>query len=156
MFYFTCNESKIYESFTFWKSYKKKWTFSRHSNLLRCTCTPKSPYECVRLELVGVSHSLEPMEELKQTMRDVGRHMLNDPPSGAQRSRWRVNLGKCWLVESSCSHQCHWSSTRSSLLETRGVSEHVYIIVHWSISWHQCHSYTLRSELLCTLNKAVF
>ncbi len=31
---------------------------------------PKSPYECVRLELVGVSHSLEPMEELKQTMRD--------------------------------------------------------------------------------------
>ncbi|KAL1265065.1 hypothetical protein QQF64_003092 [Cirrhinus molitorella] len=36
------------------------------------------------------------MEELKQTMRDVGRHMLNDPPSGAQRSRWRLNLGKCW------------------------------------------------------------
>jgi len=35
--------------------------------------------ECVRLELVGLSHSLEPMEELKQTMRDVGRHMLNDP-----------------------------------------------------------------------------
>ncbi len=31
MFYFTCNESKIYES------YNKKWTFSRHSNLLRCT-----------------------------------------------------------------------------------------------------------------------
>lgn len=101
--------------------------------------TPKSPYECVRLELVGVSHSLEPIEELKQTMRDVDRHMLNDPPSGAQRSRWRVNLGKCWPVESSCSHQCHWSSTRSSLLETHGVSEHVYIIMNWSISWHQSH-----------------
>lgn len=38
----------------------------------------------MRLELVGVSHSLEPMEELKQTMRDVGRHMLDDPLSGAQ------------------------------------------------------------------------
>ena len=35
----------------------------------------------MRLELVGVSHSLEPMEELRQTMRDVGRHMLNDPLS---------------------------------------------------------------------------
>ncbi|KAF4107042.1 hypothetical protein G5714_011406 [Onychostoma macrolepis] len=30
------------------------------------------------------------MEELKQTMRDVGRHMLNDPPSGTQRSRRRL------------------------------------------------------------------
>ncbi len=57
--------------------------------------TPKSPYECVRLELVGVSHSLEPMEELRQTMRDVDRHMFNDPPSGAERSRWRGILGKC-------------------------------------------------------------
>ncbi len=34
MFYFTCNESKLYESFTFWIVRK----FSRHSNSLRCTC----------------------------------------------------------------------------------------------------------------------
>ncbi len=27
MFYFTCNESKIYESFTFEITYKKKLTF---------------------------------------------------------------------------------------------------------------------------------
>ncbi len=39
MFYFTCNESKIYESFTFWNKLQEKWTFSRHSNSLRCTCT---------------------------------------------------------------------------------------------------------------------
>ncbi len=32
MFYFTFNESKIYESFTF------EVSFSRHSYLLRCTC----------------------------------------------------------------------------------------------------------------------
>ncbi len=38
MFYFTCNESKIYESFTFWNNLQEKLTFSRHSNLLRCTC----------------------------------------------------------------------------------------------------------------------
>ncbi len=38
MFYFTCNESKIYESFTFWNKLQEKITFSRHSNLLRCTC----------------------------------------------------------------------------------------------------------------------
>ncbi len=34
MFYLSCNESKIYESFTFWII---KFTFPRHSNLLRCT-----------------------------------------------------------------------------------------------------------------------
>ncbi len=38
VFYFTCNESKIYESFTFWNKLQEKLTFSRHSNLLRCTC----------------------------------------------------------------------------------------------------------------------
>ncbi len=38
MFYFTCNESKIYESFTFWNKLQEKMNFSRHSNLLRCTC----------------------------------------------------------------------------------------------------------------------
>ncbi len=32
MFYFTCNESKIYESFTFEISYKKKLTFFTYSN----------------------------------------------------------------------------------------------------------------------------
>ncbi len=37
VFYFTCNESKIYEHFTF-LSYKKKWMFSPYSNFLRCTC----------------------------------------------------------------------------------------------------------------------
>ncbi len=38
MFYFTCNVSKIYENVTF-------WTFSRHSNLLRCTCTYTFQYK---------------------------------------------------------------------------------------------------------------
>ncbi len=33
-FYFTCNESKIFEI-----SYKKKLTFSPYSNFLRCTCS---------------------------------------------------------------------------------------------------------------------
>ncbi len=37
MFYFTCNESKIYESFTFWNNLQEKKNFSWHSNLLRCT-----------------------------------------------------------------------------------------------------------------------
>ncbi len=32
MFYFTCNESRIFESFAFWNVTLKKWTFSRHSN----------------------------------------------------------------------------------------------------------------------------
>ncbi len=27
MFYFTCNESKIYESFTFWNKFQKKELF---------------------------------------------------------------------------------------------------------------------------------
>ncbi len=39
VFYFTCNESKIYESLTFEISYKKKITFSPYLNFLRCTCT---------------------------------------------------------------------------------------------------------------------
>ncbi len=38
VFYFTCNESKIYESFTFEISYKKKWTYSPFYFIFRCTC----------------------------------------------------------------------------------------------------------------------
>ncbi|KAK9966878.1 hypothetical protein ABG768_003965 [Culter alburnus] len=34
------------------------------------------------------------MEELKQTMRDVGRHMLHDPLSGAQSPCLRGESGK--------------------------------------------------------------
>ncbi len=34
MFYFTCNESKIYESFTFWNKLQEK-TFSWHSNVMK-------------------------------------------------------------------------------------------------------------------------
>ncbi len=33
MFYFTCNESKIYESFTFWNKLQEKNNF--------CTCTSR-------------------------------------------------------------------------------------------------------------------
>ncbi len=42
MFYFTCNESKIHESFTFSNNLQEKNVFFlRHSNLLRCTCIPE-------------------------------------------------------------------------------------------------------------------
>ncbi len=49
MFYFTCNESKIYESFTFEISYKKKITFSPYSNFLRCTCISALLLEIISL-----------------------------------------------------------------------------------------------------------
>ncbi len=39
MFYFTCNESTIYESFTFWNMLQEKMNFfTTSTNLLRCTC----------------------------------------------------------------------------------------------------------------------
>ncbi len=38
MFYFTCNKSRIYESFTFWNVTIKKRTLSRYSHFLRSIC----------------------------------------------------------------------------------------------------------------------
>ncbi len=52
MFYFTCNESKINESFTFWNKLQEK-TFSRHSNLLRCTCISLGKKRNIVLEKEG-------------------------------------------------------------------------------------------------------
>ncbi len=34
MFYFTCNESKIYESFTFWNKLQEKMTMIFHDILI--------------------------------------------------------------------------------------------------------------------------
>ncbi len=39
MFYFTCNESKIYKSFTFWNKLQEKMNFFTIFNFFfRCTC----------------------------------------------------------------------------------------------------------------------
>ncbi len=50
MFYFACNELKYMKVSLFEITYKKKETFSRHSNLLRCTCM------CLRSSFKFVSY----------------------------------------------------------------------------------------------------
>ncbi len=48
MFYFTCNESKIYESFTFWNKLQEKMNFfttflfiEMHLYVCRCACVSR-------------------------------------------------------------------------------------------------------------------
>ncbi|KAL1265058.1 hypothetical protein QQF64_003085 [Cirrhinus molitorella] len=62
------------------------------------------------------------MEELKQTMRDVGRHMLNDPPSGAQRSR--LGFLSPLLTHTQLVHSIMWTPiTRPSAPGAGGATE---------------------------------
>ncbi len=137
MFYFTCNESKNMKVSLLEISYKKKLTFSRHSNLLRCTCKGRWSDAMILLSR-SISDWLFHLEGAILRIAVSPIHNHRSEPSLYFYSLWwlscwetRTQRPLCSLLYPTTKHlHCLWDSVVATAAQERRKCQTAY-------NWHQ-------------------
>ncbi len=128
-------------------TYKKKWTFSRHSNLLRCTCMHNNRQTRNALEMLNTLKTPQG-SMIKSKLQSVHR-FFPDLPLTLCFCKKNATCGDSIIKQFTLPAECCWQITTLKLHHARGRvliklpkhKTHLWCLIVWQEVRMVCHSF---------------